>query len=53
MKQSCYTPIYHAKYGASHCHLEMQLVTKKGKAIPVTGREGPYGCETSRLPHFL
>jgi hypothetical protein len=26
---------------------------KKGKAIPVTGREGPYGCETLRLPHFL
>jgi hypothetical protein len=25
----------------------------KGKAIPVTCREGPYGCETSRLPHFL
>jgi hypothetical protein len=25
----------------------------KGKAIPVTGREGPEGCETSRLPHFL
>jgi hypothetical protein len=25
----------------------------KGKAIPVTGHEGPYGCETSRLPHFL
>jgi hypothetical protein len=24
----------------------------KGKAIPVTGRAGPYGCETSRLPHF-
>jgi hypothetical protein len=23
------------------------------KAVPVTGREGPYGCETSRLPHFL
>jgi hypothetical protein len=23
------------------------------KAIPVTGREGLYGCETSRLPHFL
>jgi hypothetical protein len=22
----------------------------KGKAIPVTGRGGPYGCETSRLP---
>jgi hypothetical protein len=25
----------------------------KGKAVPVTGREGPYGSETSRLPHFL
>jgi hypothetical protein len=25
----------------------------KGKVIPVTGREGPQGCETSRLPHFL
>jgi hypothetical protein len=27
--------------------------TKQGKAVPVTGREGPQGCETSRLPHFL
>jgi hypothetical protein len=27
--------------------------SKQGKAIPVTGREGPYGCETLRLPHFL
>jgi hypothetical protein len=26
---------------------------KKGKAILVTCRGGPYGCETSRLPHFL
>jgi hypothetical protein len=26
---------------------------KKGKAIPVTGHGGPWGCETSRLPHFL
>jgi hypothetical protein len=25
----------------------------KGKAVPVTGRGGLYGCETSRLPHFL
>jgi hypothetical protein len=24
-----------------------------GKAIPVTDRGGPYGCETSSLPHFL
>jgi hypothetical protein len=26
---------------------------KKGKIILVTGRGGLYGCETSRLPHFL
>jgi hypothetical protein len=26
---------------------------KKGKAIPVTGREGPKGCGTSRLSHFI
>jgi hypothetical protein len=26
---------------------------KKGKAIPVTSRGGPWGCETLRLPHFL
>jgi hypothetical protein len=29
------------------------VLTKKGKAIPVTGREGPSGCETSRLLYFL
>jgi hypothetical protein len=29
------------------------LVKSKGKAIPVTGRGGPQGSETSRLPHFL
>jgi hypothetical protein len=32
-------PIYHQKL--------------KGKAIHVTGRGRPYGCETSRVPHFL
>jgi hypothetical protein len=26
---------------------------KKGIAIHVTGHEGPEGCETSGLPHFL
>jgi hypothetical protein len=26
---------------------------KKDKAIPVTGRGGLYGCETSKLPQFL
>jgi hypothetical protein len=29
------------------------LVYLRGKAIPVTGREGPWGCERPRLPHFL
>jgi hypothetical protein len=31
----------------------IKLMGKKGKAILVTGHEGPYGCEISRLPHFL
>jgi hypothetical protein len=26
---------------------------KKVKLSPVTGRESPWSCETSRLPHFL
>jgi hypothetical protein len=26
---------------------------KRGKTLPVTGRGGPSGCETSRPPHFL
>jgi hypothetical protein len=26
---------------------------KKSKAIPVTGRGGPWGCETSKLRHFV
>jgi hypothetical protein len=24
-----------------------------GKAIPITDRGGPHGCETLRLPHFV
>jgi hypothetical protein len=28
-------------------------MVKKGIAITVTGYEGPYGCETLRLPHFI
>jgi hypothetical protein len=45
----------------SYCyHVKMNL--KKGneererersKVVPVTRRGGPYGCETSRLPHFV
>jgi hypothetical protein len=34
-------------------HLHFTGKKKKGKAIPVTGREGPQGCETSRLSQFL
>jgi hypothetical protein len=31
----------------------LKIFTTKGKAIPVTACEGPLGCETSRLPHYL
>jgi hypothetical protein len=34
-------------------HNKERVKKKIGKAIPVKGREGPWGCETSRLPHFL
>jgi hypothetical protein len=30
-----------------------QCKKKKGKAVPLTGREGPQGCETLRFLHFL
>jgi hypothetical protein len=29
------------------------ITPRKDKAIPVTRRGDPQGCETSRLPHFL
>jgi hypothetical protein len=29
------------------------IMVKRGKAITLTGHEGPQGCETSRFPHFL
>jgi hypothetical protein len=37
------------------CAAESKLVyiKVKDKAIHVTGREGPQGCETSRIPHFV
>jgi hypothetical protein len=31
----------------------VKLMKGKGKAIPVTGREDPQGCETLRLPYFV
>jgi hypothetical protein len=30
-----------------------EVVSLTRKAIPVTARGGPYGCESLRLPHFL
>jgi hypothetical protein len=33
--------------------LVVMLWGGEGKAIPVTGREGPYGCEMLRVPHYL
>jgi hypothetical protein len=35
-----------------NCQFFLPCTGKKGKALPVTGRGGPYGSETSRLPHF-
>jgi hypothetical protein len=35
-----------------HSVLDLKVYIK-GKAISITGREGPWGCEMSRLPHFL
>jgi hypothetical protein len=32
---------------------QVYRIKLKGKAIHVTGHGNPYGCETSRLPHFL
>jgi hypothetical protein len=39
----------------SHIFLTMssQMAMRLSKAIPVTGRGGPLGYETSRFPHFL
>jgi hypothetical protein len=36
-----------------HWSTHKHILQIKGKAIPVTGRGGPQGSETSKLPHFL
>jgi hypothetical protein len=36
-----------------NCDRVPEEIDKKGKTLPVRGRGGPWGCETSRLPHFL
>jgi hypothetical protein len=32
---------------------QQELTNIEGISIPESGRGGPWGCETSRLPHFL
>jgi hypothetical protein len=44
--------IYYMVYSIS-ANIEHLHATDKGKAIFVTGHEGLWDCETSRLPHFL
>jgi hypothetical protein len=34
-------------------NIEDTCMKIRGKTIPVTGRGGPYVCETSRPPHFV
>jgi hypothetical protein len=52
MESGGYSPVIkRPKHGADH--LLPSSAEDKNKAIPVAGRGGPYGCETSRLPHYL
>jgi hypothetical protein len=39
--------------GINHILNAHRMAGKKVKLIPVTGRGGPQGCETSRFPHFV
>jgi hypothetical protein len=32
---------------------DLDVKKKKGKAIPVPGHGGPWGCETLRVPQYL
>jgi hypothetical protein len=50
-----YGPFPEQKYAtAKHNYIVLNLLFLEcKKAIPVTGREGPSGCERSRLPHLL
>jgi hypothetical protein len=42
-----------SQYIYIYIYIFIYIYKAKGKAIPVTGRGGPLGCETSRPPHFL
>jgi hypothetical protein len=46
-------PTGYSTEAADTCYIYVVGNVVKGKAIPVTGREGPLGCETSRLPNFV
>jgi hypothetical protein len=50
-----YFCLNNTRYHQRNTDLVTSIGPKKGrgKAIPVTGRGGPQGCMTSRLPHFL
>jgi hypothetical protein len=39
--------------GTDPLHSKLTLIDLDSEVIPVTGRRGLYGCETSRIPHFL
>jgi hypothetical protein len=41
------------KNSKNNKHRSIALYFTRGKAIHLTDRGGPYGCETPRLPHFL
>jgi hypothetical protein len=46
--------IHARKKRGTYIHVYIyEFQQKVSKAIPVTGRGGPQGCETSRLPYFL
>jgi hypothetical protein len=55
MYSSSYVPECDLKLSSVHSILFAWCIftKRKCKAIPVTGRGGPYGFEMSRLPHFL
>jgi hypothetical protein len=40
-------------FDVTHNTITHANINHKGKAILVTGHEGPLCCETSRIPHFL
>jgi hypothetical protein len=48
-----YEAAYYMVFFMFELYIKLKYTVQKGKATPVKGRQGPYGCETSRLPHYL